>query len=377
MGASYGCHPCRVSAFLLKFPNIALMILLNRVTVGGVNGPICHGAGRSHKTINDQIRAIEYVDANGEHRTITDPAHLKAAAGCFGLLGIITHITLEVDKMTYAMMKPEKPDIGLAIPPLNPDDVPLALQKTWTKTRVDAAYADFVNRATNDYYTEWFWFPYQKQAWVNTWNTTTDPTGAVDYPSPLDTWLQWVQNWLGGVITSSEFYQAMPGRWQAQILATMGMVFLPPHTFNGLGAGVKTLLPNALHFRRGIQNMRVRDMEYQIPIPYLKSATGEKKPDLAIVQRAWWDVIKLVYASAESPMRLTMELRIMGGSDMLMAPQHGNEWGTASIEILSIPDAVTDGEWFGFCQEVSDIWMSYKDADGKLLNVRPHWAKEW
>src|SRR5450432_1985056 len=146
MGASYGCHPCRVSAFLLKFPNIALMILLNRVTVGGVNGPICHGAGRSHKTINDQIRAIEYVDANGEHRTITDPAHLKAAAGCFGLLGIITHITLEVDKMTYAMMKPEKPDIGLAIPPLNPDDVPLALQKTWTKTRVDAAYADFVNR---------------------------------------------------------------------------------------------------------------------------------------------------------------------------------------------------------------------------------------
>ena len=32
-----------------------------RVTVGGVNGPICHGAGRSHKTINDQVVAIEYV----------------------------------------------------------------------------------------------------------------------------------------------------------------------------------------------------------------------------------------------------------------------------------------------------------------------------
>ena len=33
----------------------------HRVTVGGVNGPICHGAGRRHKTINDQVVAIEYV----------------------------------------------------------------------------------------------------------------------------------------------------------------------------------------------------------------------------------------------------------------------------------------------------------------------------
>ena len=36
--------------------------------------------------------------------------------------------------------------------------------------------------------------------------------------------------------------------------------------------------------------MRVRDMEFQIPIP-----DKDGKPDFSVVQRAWWDVISLVY----------------------------------------------------------------------------------
>jgi hypothetical protein len=124
--------------------------------------------------------------------------------------------------------------------------------------------------------------------------------------------------------------------------------------------------------------MVVRDMEFQIPIPYLPSTAGSPpKPDFSIIQRAWWDVINLVYQDSESPMRLTLELRIMSGSDMIMAAQRGNEWGTASIEVLSLTDVVADGQWVGFCQQVADKWLSYKDAEGELLNVRPHWAKEW
>ena len=81
-------------------------------------------------------------------------------------------------------------------------------------------------------------------------------------------------------------------------------------------------------------------------------------------------------------MRLTLELRIMGDSNLIMAPQRGNRWGTASIEILSVPDAVRDEEWLPFCQEVVDLWAGYKgrmtvDGEERLLNVRPHWAKEW
>ena len=118
--------------------------------------------------------------------------------------------------------------------------------------------------------------------------------------------------------------------------------------------------------------MRVRNMEFDIPIP--SSADG--KPDFSVVQRAWWDVINLVYEDAESPMRLTLELRITGASDIVMAPQHGSDFGTGCIEVLSIPDAVTDAEWAPFLQRVADKWMSY-EHEGKKLNTRPHWAKEW
>lgn len=121
--------------------------------------------------------------------------------------------------------------------------------------------------------------------------------------------------------------------------------------------------------------MRVRDLEMQLPLP--ARSDDPSKPDFSIIQRAWWDVIKLVYQDAEkkgdpsSPMRLTLEMRIMGGSNILMAPQNGNDLGTLSIEILTLPDAVTDNEWQAFAQKVVDLWMSYGG------NVRPHWAKEW
>jgi hypothetical protein len=121
--------------------------------------------------------------------------------------------------------------------------------------------------------------------------------------------------------------------------------------------------------------MRVRDLEFQIPIPGL--ASDPSKPDWSIVRRAWWDIINLCYEDDDCPMRLTMELRIMGDSKLLMAPQNGNTHGTASIEVLSIPDAVSDNEWTPFLQKVADTWLSYTDAEGKKLNVRPHWAKEW
>lgn len=117
-------------------------------------------------------------------------------------------------------------------------------------------------------------------------------------------------------------------------------------------------------------------MEFEIPLPPL--ASDPSKPDLSIVQRAWWDVINLVYRKAKDgkyPMRLTMELRIMGGSDMHMAPQYGNDHGTASIEILTVLNAAPE-DWEEFKQEVATIWMSY-EVEGIKLNARPHWAKEW
>jgi hypothetical protein len=117
-------------------------------------------------------------------------------------------------------------------------------------------------------------------------------------------------------------------------------------------------------------------------LPSSASSPSGPRPDYTIVRRAWWDIISLCYRDSSTPMRLTLELRIMGGSDLLMAPQNGNTWGTASIEVLSIPDAVRDDEWVPFLQEVVDKWSEYKGVmkiggEEELLNLRPHWAKEW
>lgn len=200
---------------------------------------------------------VDYVDANGDHRLVSNPEQLKAAAGCFGLLGVVTHITFELDAMTYAVMEPRKIDIGLAIPPLHKEEIPPALRQPWyengdTDAILDEARREFERRAADDYFSEWFWFTYQLKAWVNTWNTTEDPSGAADYPSEADTFLQWVQGWIGGVVTSSAFFQALPGRWQTQLMATLGMAVLPPTLGEDQTPTIKTFMPDALHFRRGV-----------------------------------------------------------------------------------------------------------------------------
>ena len=33
---------------------------------------------------------------------------------------------------------------------------------------------------------------------------------------------------------------------------------------------IRTLLPNALHFQRGVQNIRVRDLEVELPVSSLR-----------------------------------------------------------------------------------------------------------
>ena len=112
------------------------------------------------------MRRIEYVDANGTLQSVSDSTHLKAAAGCFGLLGVVTHITFELDEMTYAVLKPLKTNVAEAIPPLFKTDIPTALRTAsydnMTQKELDDWKEAFATRATNDYYAEWFWFTYQK-----------------------------------------------------------------------------------------------------------------------------------------------------------------------------------------------------------------------
>lgn len=121
--------------------------------------------------------------------------------------------------------------------------------------------------------------------------------------------------------------------------------------------------------------MRVRDLELQIPVPPRKD--DPTKGDWSVVQQAWWDAIAIVYSDPKGPMRIALEMRIVGSSDIIMASQTNNTFGTASIEVLTTMAGADDGTWAPFAQKIADKWMSYRGADGKLINTRPHWAKEW
>lgn len=163
-----------------------------RITTGGIIGSICHGSGLSHKTINDYVRSIEYIDANGLVQSIADPDELHAVLGCFGLIGIISHVTYEVKKMTYAVMRPRKVKTMLAIPPPDPSQVPEALRAEVDEAELPDAIAEFERRASQDHYAEWSWFSYQSDVLVNTWSTVSSGQDQTDYTTPIQTFLQWI-----------------------------------------------------------------------------------------------------------------------------------------------------------------------------------------
>lgn len=135
--------------------------------------------------------------------------------------------------------------------------------------------------------------------------------------------------------------------------------------------------------------------EWEIPIPEAPNTRGER--DYSLIQRAWcvlelhsvgrlikykicyrWDTISAFYARDDVPMQLALEMRLTGGSNVILAPQRGNTLGTISIELVTI---ITNDEakkrWSSFTQQTAHVWTSYTDSKGALLNSRPHWAKEW
>ena len=72
---------------------------------------------------------------------------------------------------------------------------------------------------------------------------------------------------------------------------------------------------------------------------------------------------------------MPLEMRIMGGSNVVMAPQRGNDLGTCAIEVLTLESCAKI--WPPFAQDVLNKWMDLRTFDNHKLNIRPHWAKEW
>ena len=240
------------------------------ITAGGANAPICHGAGRQHQTLSDLVRKIEYVDADGDLRSGEKVEHLRAASGCFGLMGVVTHLTLEFAPMRYAKVAPQKIPVIRAVPPppgLSEELLPPALLKYWqdlTPAQKQSYQADFEQRANNDYYSEWFWFPYSDYAWFNCWNDTKDATGVVSFPDDLKIFLSFLQTFTMNVMQNAPIlgqliHKVDLSEAAVTLLSRAAMFTLPEDP-------VTTYLPDALHFQRAIQNIRVLDVEVEMPL---------------------------------------------------------------------------------------------------------------
>ena len=113
----------------------------------------------------------------------------------------------------------------------------------------------------------------------------------------------------------------------------------------------------------------------EIPIP-----TGpDGLLDFSVCQKAWWMAIDEIYRELEEgrvPVRVALEMRVMGGSNVLLACQRGNN---ATCAIQTFTNAlVGEREWSSFIQRLSDRWATLEDpVTGQPLILRPHWAKDW
>jgi hypothetical protein len=120
-----------------------------------------------------------------------------------------------------------------------------------------------------------------------------------------------------------------------------------------------------------------------MPIPTL--ASGE--PDWQLARRAYWDAVKICYEDehASGAVRIGVEMRMIGDSELTLGPQRGNTNGTASIEIVSTPVAGlehkgeegTGGPWRKVVQRIVEGWMKLEGTEGGKINTRVHWAKDW
>lgn len=349
-------------------------VIMTEITLGGSNALLCHGGGVANKTLSDLVTEIEFVNANGELQVVNDPEQLKAAAGCLGLLGIVTSLTLVLDEMSYANLNTvEKQLLSLTIPPPldykpskgildNLDKENLRILND--KAMMMAAIETFYQKCLHSDYAEFFWFPGQKKKiWSNCWQTNGNKEEAERYPDTHKETVQKVGSYLAylaDTFVNDDLTLPSLRKLQTDVFGTVAMHMLPDKP------NITCTKHDALHFQKGIQNIPTRMFELEIPLP-----------DLAIAQKAVWSVFEIVYNEYNMeyfPMRTALEMRVMGGSDLYMAPQWGNEI-TCAIEVLTMP-SVNYERWLVFLQEVLDKWSALKH-EGHYLNIRPHWAKEF
>ncbi len=74
-------------------------------------------------------------------------------------------------------------------------------------------------------------------------------------------------------------------------------------------------------------------------------------------------MIKSYEANGSYPIDFAMEMRLMSGSGIYMAPYYGNDLGTVSIEVVS-STLIPNDLWEDFKTTLATAWSGLTDNDG-------------
>jgi hypothetical protein len=348
---------------------LPLNVIMEDITFGGSNGSISHGSGINQGNLGDIVYEIEIINSESDTVTYNQKEDgfekFYSAVGALGLFGVTVSITFLMNEMTYIEVNTIKVDLDL---------IPRYRTGFDALGERDDKYLESVKKfeslIMNNYYNEFFWFPLQDKLVVNCWDNKSvkanDPE-IRDFPLEKDVRSEKIKSYLMELV-GDKVFNLLPLKTQTEIIGTIALSQFSDTKH-------KTYLYNGLHFQRGIHYWRVRNYELEIPLP--ESPDDKDKPDFKIIQRAWWDAIDYVRQMAENddcPINVAMEMRIMKGSNVMMAPQKNNSW-TLMIEILGNMN-VPKNRWDGVAQEINDIW-SAKYQDMKDFNFRLHWGKQF
>ena len=355
-----------------------VIMLLN--TIGGTTSLMCHGAGIKQKTMSDLVVEVEFVNGEGQVQVVNDPTKLKAVAGSFGLFGVILSLSYRFSKMTYATFSPRTTCMSNIIPPYS---------ATINEVRnYDAS--SLQSLVENNYYNEFFWFPGNGQDqgfWLNAWKNVGDEnyveTNLISKTTE-DFQVQTSFMFSLSVNVLQSIHEVLPSASDTPLKPLLENIFSKVSSTSAICA-LPTLknpkispLSEALHFQRGIHYTAPQNcMEIQIPVPSFSSDL----PDWSVAAKAWWDIIDIYENEKRNDKRnaqsllFVLEMRIMGDSDILLAPSKGNKHGTVTIEILSTK-LIDDQIWEQFMQKLASKILSYKDHNNDLLKSRFHWAKQ-
>ncbi|KAG0205948.1 hypothetical protein BGX28_002542 [Mortierella sp. GBA30] len=307
--------------------------------------PWQHGAATHTRTLPDLVTAVKIIDATGALRTFTketDPAEFSAATINLGLLGIIYSYTTRVEPMFNLTLTDTFPPVSdlFSSPKLSGPILKAMVQG-------------------NDQ-TEIFYWPFNTSGsgssndvvWVKQWRRTELPLTESPDEEAFKKMLQNLQTQFGAPL------------FQFMALHPECTPFVDFLLFSSIKNPSQRVIqaPDGIHYQAGTDNVPCLDMEMAF----------KADENFENVVKAWTFVIDKTYEYAskdEFPFNLSMEMRFVKASDMIMSNAYDEDPEAiyCNIEILSVINTQGFDE---FSAMVAKYWMDE-------FKARPHWAKMW